>query len=135
MKLLVPAVAVAVLLSFFGCATPPQRAVSATISFTGEYLPLALVDVPPRVLRQKPPVYPPHWRERGIEGSALISFIVDTEGIPSQVQCRKATDQTFADAAQNAVRQWRFTPARKNGKPVSCAMEIPMMFSIMDRSS
>mgnify|MGYP002077211450 CR=1 FL=1 len=78
----------------------------------------------------KPPVYPRHWRERGIEGVAVIAFIVDSEGVPTQVQCRSATDQAFADAAQEAVRQWRFSPAHKNGRVMACAMEVPVRFTI-----
>jgi protein TonB len=40
----------------------------------------------------------------------------------------KATRPEFEKPALDAVRQWRFEPAMKGGKRVSCRMRVPMRF-------
>ena len=98
--------------------------------FSGEYFKLLEVDKQPRSAGMRAePAYPREFERMGISGEATITFLVTADGRTDQVQVIRATHGAFADAAMTAVRQWRFTPATKNGKPVNCLLVIPMAFN------
>jgi TonB family protein len=63
----------------------------------------------------------------------VVAFVVDTTGAPTQVQCRSASDTAFADAAIDAAKQWRLSPAKKGGQPVACAMDATVRFKLTGR--
>jgi len=114
------------------CITPPQpKAVGVVhdVAFTGHFVMLFQIDVKPIPVYMKRPVYPSKFRATGIEGTALTKFIVDTSGLPTQVQFVNATDEAFGLAAVEAVQQWRFSPGRKDGTPVTCLNEVSINFS------
>ena len=79
------------------------------------------------------PIHPWHWKIRGVEGIAVVAFVVDTMGAPTQVQCRSASDTAFADAAIEAVKRWRLSPAKIGGQPVACAMDATVRFKLSGR--
>ncbi len=58
--------------------------------------------------------YPEVMRRAGIEGSALVEFVVDTSGAVRSGSARvlRSTNQMFADAALGVLMQARFTPGR-----------------------
>lgn len=116
--------------SFSGCATALKPvAAEHDVAFTGHFVMLFQVDVKPRPVFMKRPAYPPDFRAAGIGGGALTKFIVDTSGSPTQVQFVNATDEAFGRAAVEAVKQWRFSPAKMDGMPVACLDEVPITFS------
>jgi protein TonB len=39
----------------------------------------------------------------------------------------------FSDAAVAAVKQWRFEPARLDGKPVDITVKIPVKFTLQEK--
>jgi hypothetical protein len=51
--------------------------------------------------------------------TAQVRFVVDAVGLPSGIDIRAASDNGFVEAVADAVRQWRFTPALRNGAPVA----------------
>ncbi|HTL67894.1 MAG TPA: energy transducer TonB [Lacunisphaera sp.] len=125
-------VALAVTL-FAGCAAASTSAparIERHVAFTGSYFKIKDVDVKPVVKAMQQPVFPPQFRRPGVSGEVLIDFIIDENGKTTQIQCAAATDEAFATAAVEAVRNWRFTPARKGGRPVACAVEQSLSFSI-----
>ncbi len=77
------------------------------------------VDVPPRAVHRVPPSYPPKARAKGVTGEVVLSLLVETDGRVSEVRVESAQPAgLFERAAQEAVRRWRFQPARYQGKPV-----------------
>ncbi len=84
----------------------------------------------PQPLSRARPVYPPLLRQHRVEGEAAVAFVVSADGIPENVVCVQATDRRFAEAAVDAVRAWRFSPATLAGKPVSMPMQVPILFSL-----
>lgn len=76
-----------------------------------------LVDKP-TLVQGVPPVYPPALKKNGAVGHATVSYVIDREGrvrIPVVVS---ATHAELGTAASQAVTQWRFTPARHDGRTV-----------------
>ena len=55
-----------------------------------------------------------------------VRFVVDTAGLPSGIDIKSPSDRAFAQVVMDAVRQWRFTPAQRNGTPVPVKVILPV---------
>ena len=88
-------------------------------------------DERPRVLRQVEPAYPPLAKLAGIEGLVVLSVLIDEEGKLQEVQVIKSLGNTGCDeAAVTAVKQWIFSPATRQGKPVIARVTLPVLFNL-----
>ncbi len=83
----------------------------------------------PTLVRRVPPNYPPEARRRGLEGLVLLEAVLDVEGnVEPNVKVLTSVPE-LDRAAIEAVRQWRFQPARgRDGSPVRVILEIPIRF-------
>ena len=116
-----------------GCAStamPTGVAVENREPSVGTAFLLKEVDVPPRPVFQVRPRFPAAFRKAGVEGLAVMEFVVDETGHTTNIVARRATDAAFAEAAKVALAQWVFVPAKKGGVQVACRMQVPMKFSI-----
>jgi protein TonB len=79
------------------------------------------------------PRYPREARERGWEGLVLLSVGVAADGRAESVEVRNSSGHSVLDqAAAEAVRRWRFEPARRAGVPVAANAEVPIRFRLED---
>ena len=85
-------------------------------------------DVPPRLLRGNAPVYPITQAWNANPGEALVAFTVGTDGATHDVRVVRTTYPYFGSHTVIAVRDWKFEPARKNGRPVPVAIRLVMAF-------
>jgi protein TonB len=72
-------------------------------------------------------------RENKIQGSVSLEVVVDETGTVTKVRVLKSKPkdyQPFVDAAVEAVRQWRYEPATKNGEPVGITMDVLIKFAL-----
>jgi len=53
--------------------------------------------------------------------TASLQFEVNEKGSAVNIKVQKSSDDGWAHDAVEAVREWKFTPARKDGVPVSVA--------------
>jgi len=60
----------------------------------------------------------------------VLRFTVDHDGIPQSIQIKRSLYPSLDQASIEAVREWRFEPAMKNGQPVSMWMEAEMDFRL-----
>lgn len=91
----------------------------------------ALPKVMPQVLHRVKPEYPPQAREKGWEGRVILNVTVDTMGMVRRVEVVRSSGYAVLDsAAIAAVKQWRFSPAREDGRPVEATLLIPFQFSL-----
>lgn len=74
--------------------------------------------------------YPPFFRERGVGGRVMVRFIVDTGGVPRDIRVVESTHEAFSAASERIVSQLRFTPGRRNGRPVPTWMALPLEWGI-----
>lgn len=110
---------------------PPPPAAPPEPTYHGEVLAITEVDTPPQpVADQVRPVFPAALRRKGVAGSAVLSFVVTPEGVTRDIRLISATQAAFANAAIEAVKQWRYIPAKKGSHAVNCAMEIPVVFNL-----
>lgn len=84
----------------------------------------------PRVLQEVKPVYTPDAMYIGIEGSVLLECVVTAEGTVGDVRVRTPLYPSLDDAAIAAVKQWRFKPGTRDGKPVPVAVDVEMTFTL-----
>ena len=76
------------------------------------------LDAQPRAIEQPMPVFPHSLRGRVNAGSATVTFYVDETGRVRAAIVTDATSPEFAEAARQAVAQWRYEAPRQNGRPV-----------------
>ena len=81
---------------------------------------------------QVKPRYPESARRRGIEGTVLLKMRITAQGRVEDVQVvRSAGYPELDESAMEAVRRWRFEPARRNGAPVAeDAVLLPVVFQL-----
>lgn len=79
------------------------------------------------------PQYPDILRQAGVEGEALVSFVVDTTGRAdvSSFKVIRATHDLFATAVKNALPRMRFIPAEVGDKKVRQLVQQPFSFAIV----
>jgi TonB family protein len=80
---------------------------------------LAAVDVLPEAAERTAPRYPYEMRRSGYRGRVDLRFVVDEEGRPRAIEVVYCDHPAFERPAVEAVLNWRFTPARREGKAVA----------------
>jgi len=82
-------------------------------------------------LNNPPPPYPLVARRRGIAGVVMLRAEVSPDGRCLQAKVAKSSGYGPLDeAALEAVKKWRFVPAKKGGQAVSAWVEIPVNFKL-----
>jgi protein TonB len=78
------------------------------------------------------PQYPDILRQAGVEGEALVSFVVDTTGRADVASFKviRATHELFATAVKNALPRMRFIPAEVGDRKVRQLVQQPFSFAI-----
>ena len=80
-------------------------------------------------LNNPAPVYPSLARRQGVEGRVVLDVLVTPEGKVRSLKLRQSSGSTALDeAAQAAVREWRFVPARRGDTPVEAWVGVPVAF-------
>lgn len=76
-------------------------------------------DQPPVVKRSVPISYPGVRLQEGESGSTRMAFTINEKGYVVDYDVIEASHPAFPGYVQKRLNQWRFTPAKKNGKPVA----------------
>jgi len=103
-------------------ASSPPRSMSTTAAEPGTLIPARPIR---GSVANRDPAYPDAARRRGEQGRVMLRVNVtplQSCGFPR-----------LDDAAVAAVRQWRFEPAERNGKPVEGAADVPILFRLGNR--
>lgn len=58
--------------------------------------------------------------------SVQVEFVVDTTGHTTDFTIKSASDRDLAAVVVDAVKQWQFTPAERNGAPVATKVILPV---------
>jgi TonB family protein len=110
-----------------------RRPTSAPAPGAGEPVRIGGNIRPPRKLVDRHPVYPAAMRDAGLEGLVPMEATIAQDGTVSSVRVLSAqVHPEFARAAEEAVRQWRFSQTLLNGVPVDVRMAVSVRFSLTD---
>jgi TonB family protein len=84
-----------------------------------------------------PPAYPEIARVRGYEGVVLIAAEILPTGCVGSVKIRRSSGYAILDqSALEAVKPWKFEPAKKSSRPFTLWVEVPIKFVLYnDKSS
>ena len=91
---------------------------------------------PPRQTHAPQPKYPKSEREAHHQGTVRLTLVVSSDGVPRDIAVSQTLTPDFDKAAIDAVKEWKFTPAIKDGKPIAVqiAVEIEFHLSGLGRS-
>jgi len=76
----------------------------------------AYTTTPPKLIHNVSPVFPESARVGAGGRTVLVQLTVQTDGVPKEVRTAKSVREDLDDSALDAVRQWRFQPAMRDGK-------------------
>lgn len=79
------------------------------------------------VLTRVQPHYPEEARQQGVQGAIMLNALVGVDGSVQEVKVISGNPQ-LAQAATDAVRQWRFQPRLLRGQPARFEARIRILF-------
>jgi protein TonB len=85
---------------------------------------------PPRALDTPDPEYSEEARKAKYQGTCVLWLIVGPDGKPRDVKVARALGMGLDEKAIQAVRNWKFEPALKDGKPVAVQINVEVNFHL-----
>jgi protein TonB len=85
---------------------------------------------PPQLLHEVKADYTEDARRRGITGDVILEIVVRRDGSVADIKVLQGLGWGLNDRAVQAVRQWRFSAARRLGSPVDVIVEVAVEFKI-----
>jgi protein TonB len=80
-------------------------------------------------LHNPAPAYPSQSRRLKEEGTVLLLVRVSDQGTPISVEIRTSSGfERLDEAGLQAVRQWRFVPAKRGSENVAASVLVPIQF-------
>jgi protein TonB len=84
----------------------------------------------PAIVREVKPDYTEEGRRRHLEGDVVLEIVVKSDGTVGNVKLLQGLGAGLDQRAIDAVRQWRFSPAKRYGTPVDVVVEVAMEFKL-----
>jgi TonB family protein len=84
----------------------------------------------PSLLREVKPDYTEAARRASIEGDVVLEIVVRRDGAVGDIKVMQGLGAGLDERAVEAVRQWRFAPARRFGTPVDVIVEVAVEFRL-----
>ncbi|MGH9795841.1 MAG: energy transducer TonB [Candidatus Acidiferrales bacterium] len=82
-----------------------------------------------KLLKSNPPAYPVLARRARIEGTVRLQAVISKDGSVRKVEVISG-HAVLAQAASEAVQQWRYKPTELNGEPVEVVTNIDVVFKL-----
>lgn len=83
----------------------------------------------PKLISSAAASYPSQARAELIQGEVVIDALIDATGKVTSVQVISG-HPLLRQAAMDAVRQWKYEPARLNGQPISISTKVSVAFRL-----
>lgn len=84
----------------------------------------------PRVIKQVNPHYSTNRGVRAV-GSVIIALVVSSKGVPKDPRVVKGIEKDLDESAVEAVKEWRFAPAQRDGKAIAVRVSVQIEFHEM----
>ena len=85
----------------------------------------------PVLLSKSEPEYTDSARAEKISGTVMLSVIIGPDGQAHDITLLKGLGFGLDEMAAEAVSQWRFAPAKRDGRPVSVLASIEVNFRLL----
>jgi TonB family protein len=99
---------------------PPREAEAAQAKST-----------PPRVLYKSEPQYTEEARAAKVQGTTVLSVTITEQGRAEDIRVTRSLDPGLDQKAVEAVQDWEFAPATRDGTPVRITATIEVNFRIL----
>ena len=86
---------------------------------------------PPRVLYKQEPAYTEEARAAKLQGTVVLSVTITEPGRAEDIRVVRSLDPGLDAQAMEAVKQWQFAPAIKDGTPVRMVATIEVNFRLL----
>lgn len=90
------------------------------------------VDENPAPTKTVKPSYPSSLKSEGVSGLVAVQIVIDEKGEVIDAKATKSSHPDFEKPALDAIRKWKFKPAKKDGKEVKVRVTIPFRFNLED---
>ena len=84
----------------------------------------------PRAIYAPEPEFSEAARKAGYQGTCVLSLIVGADGRSRDISVVRKLGMQLDEKAVEAVRNWTFEPARKNGQPVAVQIQVEVSFHL-----
>ena len=85
----------------------------------------------PRLLYKVEPEYSEEARKAKYQGTVMLAVEVWEDGLAHNIRILRSLGLGLDEKAVEAVRQWKFSPGKKDGKPVRVAAQIQVSFRLL----
>ncbi len=107
---------------------PPSK--ESEMPYLGDPLAHLLTSSHPPIVFQTAPDYPPDARSERIEGTVVISLMVDEKGDPQNLRVVESLGHGLDEAALAAVSTWKFQPIMVNGRAEAVPSTVRVDFRL-----
>jgi TonB family protein len=87
----------------------------------------------PKLVTDIKPQYTADALRRRVSGAVILQCVIDREGVSTNVEVVRSLDQDLDQAALKTLKQWRFEPGKKDGRPVLVQIPVEMVFTMAKR--
>lgn len=84
----------------------------------------------PRPIYAPDPEYSDEARKAKFQGSVVLAVVIGADGRPRDIRVSRSVGMGLDEQAESAVRNWRFEPAMKDGRPVAVIVEVEVVFRL-----
>lgn len=113
-----------------GAPGPPRKSTQTSVAkdAAGGPAPMATLTEMPKVVADSRPDYPEEARRLGVQGKVGLELVIDEQGRVAQARVVKPLHPLLDKAALEAAWGLKFTPAKREGKPVSTRIPYTYVF-------
>lgn len=83
----------------------------------------------PRAIHTPEPQLSDEARQGRVQGSVVLTAVIDATGKPGDVRVTRSLGMGLDEKAIQAIRNWKFQPAMKDGRPVAAQVNIEVAFA------
>ncbi len=109
--------------------TSPAPAAARALE-TPQRIPIGGNVQPSKIVTKVNPEYPADLKQQGVTGSVIIRAIISKTGDTLNAQVINTVHPGLAQAALDAVKQWRYQPTLLNGQPVEVLTTVTIAFEL-----
>ena len=92
-------------------------------------------DRPAKVVSTVTPIYPYLMRRAEAAAEVTVTFTVNAQGKVNRASVLNSDNFEFNVSTLEAIKQWTFTPATRNGQPVEAKLQQTFLFSVHDKAA
>ena len=89
----------------------------------------------PMAIRKVDPAYPSQLMRENVAGTVILYAVIHADGTVGNVRILRGVDDRLDRYASDAVSQWKFDPAKRNGAPVDVEATFQIPFKPARRST